>query len=147
MSIANLSSILNIFKGKSHEPQNDQQLFKEVLLMTLARASHADSNVSKVEINTIQSAIKQVTGDDVEASEIRVAAGSELYEAAPLETYLGRVRDRLNVGNRVAIVRSLADVIRSDCEITSMEISFFNRVSEALRVTPAELAGLTQKQA
>jgi uncharacterized tellurite resistance protein B-like protein len=45
--------------------------------------------------------------------------------------------------DRVDTVLALADVFRSDQTISVLEIDFFNRVAEALKVTPAEIAGLT----
>jgi uncharacterized tellurite resistance protein B-like protein len=140
MSIANLSSISSWFKGNT--AQDPGRMFNEVLLMTLARASHADSNVALVEVDTIRSVIKQVTGEDIDPAEVRIAAGSELYETATFESCLARVRDSLDVHARVKIVESLAAVIRSDVKVTSQEVTFFNKVAEALRISPAELAGL-----
>ena len=37
----------------------------------------------------------------------------------------------------------LPDVFRSDQEISVLEMDFFNGVAEALKLTPAEIAGLT----
>jgi hypothetical protein len=39
-------------------------------------------------------------------------------------------------------VQALANVIRSDTEVTSQEIEFFNMVAEAIDASPAEIAGL-----
>jgi hypothetical protein len=44
--------------------------------------------------------------------------------------------------DRVDTVHALADVFRSDQEISVLEIDFFNGVVAALKVTPAEIAGL-----
>jgi uncharacterized tellurite resistance protein B-like protein len=52
------------------------------------------------------------------------------------------VRRQLSPTDRVRIVNLLADVIKSDTEISVLEVDFFNMVGEALRTTPAELAGL-----
>ena len=43
---------------------------------------------------------------------------------------------------RVETVNALADVFRSDANVSVLEVDFFNTVASALRVTPAELAGL-----
>ena len=45
----------------------------------------------------------------------------------------------LKVEDKINIVRALADVIKSDTQISVLEIDFFNRVADALRITPAEL--------
>jgi uncharacterized tellurite resistance protein B-like protein len=142
MSIAKLSNILKIVRGTEPSEEERQNLFKETLLMTLSRASDADQNVSPVEVETVRGAIKRVTGDDVSAADVRVAAASELYESGSLEHHLGRVSGRLGTRERVAIVESLAEVIKSDVRITSREVQFFNMVAKALKVTPAEIAGL-----
>ena len=60
-----------------------------------------------------------------------------------LRKYLRSVQRRLKADDRLTIVQALADVLKSDAQITVLEIDFFNRVADALRITPAELAGLT----
>jgi len=142
MSIADLSQIFSIIKGGEPSDEERANLFKETLLMTLARASDADSNVSPVEVETVQTIVQRVTGEAVSAGDIRVAAASELYETGPLEQHLSRVGGRIDAAQRVTIVESLAEVIKSDVQITSREVNFFNMVADALNVTPAELVGL-----
>jgi uncharacterized tellurite resistance protein B-like protein len=44
--------------------------------------------------------------------------------------------------DRGTTIQALADVFRSDNNIGVLEIDFFNRVAEALQVTPAQTAGL-----
>jgi uncharacterized tellurite resistance protein B-like protein len=60
-----------------------------------------------------------------------------------LRKYLRSVGRQLSSEHRAKIARALADVIRSDTTINVLEIDFFNRVADALRVTPAELVGLS----
>jgi len=43
----------------------------------------------------------------------------------------------------VKIVQTLAEVIRSDTEVSVLEVDFFNKIADALRATPAELVGLS----
>jgi hypothetical protein len=88
MSIANLSHVLRIFSGSTLSPDEENSLFRETLLMTLARASSTDANIDPVEISTVQAIIRDATGDEISDADIRVAAASELYESAPLEKYL-----------------------------------------------------------
>jgi uncharacterized tellurite resistance protein B-like protein len=140
MSIANLNSILGLFKGKS--ATDADQVFKEVLLMTLARASRADSHVAKVEVDTIRSVMKTVSGEDISDADVRIAASSEIYETQSLESCLARVRDSLDIYARVTVVKALAEVIKSDVTVTDTEVTFFNNIADALKVSPAELAGL-----
>ena len=56
--------------------------------------------------------------------------------------YLDSVRGKLKSMHRAETVRALADVFRSDSNVSALEIDFFNNVASALKVTPAELAGL-----
>jgi uncharacterized tellurite resistance protein B-like protein len=142
MSIASLSNILKIFQGAAPSDEERQHAFKEALLMTLARATDADEHVSPVEVESVQDIVMRITGEDVSIADVRVAAASKLYESAPLKTYLARAGRALTPQQRVLIVESLAEVIKSDVQVTEREIQFFNSIAEALSITPAELAGL-----
>lgn len=110
--------------------------------MTLARAADADINIQHVEVDRIREILKQHTGEEFSAGDIRVAARDELYAEATLRKYLGSVRSKLKNEHRVETVHALADVFRSDQAVSVLEVDFFNRVASALEVTPAELAGL-----
>ena len=142
MAIADLSSILKIFGESSLDADEQKQLYGEVLMMVLARAASSDANVAPVEIKTIQSIVKRETGDEVKESDIRLAARPELYETVPMRKYLRSVQRKLSADDRLKVVQALADVIKSDTEISVLEVDFFNRVSDSLQITPAELAGL-----
>ena len=142
MGIADLTSILKIFGGGEMTPEEEKALYKEVLLMTLSRASSSDTNIHPCEVETVQRILQEVIGDEISTADIRVAAHSALYEEAPLEKYLASVRRKLRAEQRVLTVQSLAEVIKCDAKITSREVQFFDMVAQALKVTPAELAGL-----
>ena len=142
MSIANLSNVLKIFRGTDLTPEEETELFREVLLMTLARASSSDANIAPVEVETVKAIVEKSTGSEISAADVRVAAASELYETAPLEKYLSSCGRKLDASSRVTTVQALAEVIKSDTQITSREVQFFDMVALALAVTPAELAGL-----
>jgi len=142
MSIADLSNVLKIFRGTDLTPEEKKQLFREVLLMTLARASSSDANIAPVEVETVQAIVKKTTGKDISAASIRVAAASDLYETASLEKFLSSCGRKLDATSRVTTVQALAEVIKSDTRVTSREVDFFDMVARALAVTPAELAGL-----
>ncbi len=142
MAIADLKNVLSIFGGSSDTEAEQSELFKEVLLMTLARAADADINIQTVEVDRIREILKSHTGDDFSAADVRVAAREELYAESTLRKYLGSVRRKMADKDRVATVEALADVFRSDKSISVLEIDFFNRVVAALEVTPAETAGL-----
>lgn len=142
MAIADLSSVLKIFSESAPDEDEQKALYGEVLLMTLARASSADANIDPVEISTIQQIIQREVGEEITDKDVRRAARTELYETETLRKYLRRVRQKLRVGDRRKIVEALAEVIKSDTQISVLEIDFFNRVADALRISPAELAGL-----
>ncbi len=142
MAIADLSSVLRIFGESSPSEENQKELYSEVLLMTLARASSSDANIHPVEIETIQQIMQRETSQELTEADIRKAARPELYESVNLRRYLRSVQRQLKPEDRITIVQALADVMKSDTQISVLEIDFFNRVADALRITPAELAGL-----
>jgi len=144
MALADLKNVLNIFGGS--EPSEDEQndLFKEVLLMTLARAADADMNIQSAEVDRIREIVKDHTGEDVSAADVRVAARAELYAEANLRKYLGRVAHKMRADHRIEVVQALADVFRSDQDVSPLEIDFFNRTVEAMGATPSEIAGLNR---
>ena len=146
MALADLANVLKIFQDSHPEEDRQSELANEALLMTLARASSSDANIDPVEISTIQAIVKRETGEDVEELDVRRAARTELYEEANLRKYLRSVRHHLTPENRITIIQALAEVIRSDSAVSVLEIDFFNRTADALRVTPAEMAGLQAKK-
>ena len=64
------------------EPAEDEknELFKEVALMILARATSADTNMQHVEVEFVQETLKRVTGESFTIPEIKIAAHSEIFE-------------------------------------------------------------------
>lgn len=142
MAISDLKNVLKIFGGSELSEGDHDELRKEVLLMTLARAADADINIQTVEVERIREILKDCTGDDFSSADIRVAARSELYAEANLRKYLGSVRKKLRDQDRADIVTALAEVFRSDSNVSVLEIDFFNRTVEALQATPAQIAGL-----
>jgi len=143
MAIADLKSVLKIFGGSDISDDERNELYKEVLLMTLSRAANADINIQTVEVDRIREILKEHTGDDFSSGDVRVAAREELYAESSLLKYLSSVRDKMANADRVDTIHALADVFRSDQEISVLEIDFFNSVAESLKVTPAEIAGLS----
>ena len=111
--------------------------------MVLARASSSDSSIQSIEVRTIQRIVERETGVAVSEQDVRKAARTELYETTPLDKYVASAAKDLLDRDRVAIVHLLADVIRSDTEVSVLEVDFFNKVAAALNATPAEVAGLS----
>ena len=142
MAIADLKNVLKIFGGSELSDGEQDELRKEVMLMTLARAADADINIQTVEVDRIREILKENTGEDFSSADIRVAARSDLYAEANLRKYLGTVRKKLRPQDRADVVKALADVFRSDSNVSVLEIDFFNRTVEALNATPAQIAGL-----
>jgi uncharacterized tellurite resistance protein B-like protein len=145
MGIADLSNVLSIFRGSEPDPEKQKELFKEVLLMTLARASSSDSSIHHVEVESIQGILQRETGEEFSVADVRKAARSDLYEEVPLAKYLSSASRKLSSADRVKIIQTLAEVIRSDTEVSVLEVDFFNRIAEALKATPAELMGISAK--
>ena len=142
MAIADLSNVLKIFGGSDVSDEERVELRKEVMLMTLARAADADINIQSVEVDRIREILKEKTGEDFSAADVRVAARADLYAEANLRKYLSTVRKKLNPQDRSDVVQALAEVFRSDSNVSVLEIDFFNRTVEALNATPAQIAGL-----
>lgn len=142
MGIAELGSVLKIFGGDEPTEEEQAALFKEVLLMVLARASSSDANIATVEVTSIIKMLKEATGEDVSERQVRKAANSALYEKAPFRKYLGGVRKKLDSADRSKIAGYLAQLMKSDTLVSVLEIDFFNKVANALEITPAEMVGL-----
>ncbi len=144
MAIADLSNVLNIFRGGEKSAEDKEALFKEVMLMTLARATSSDANIDPCEIKTVQEILKDMTGDDFSEADIRLASRPTLYDEAPFSKYLSSVRKDLGSSEVSRIVQALAHVIKSDTNVRELEIDFFNMVANELKATPAETIGLVK---
>lgn len=142
MAIADLSNVMNIFRGGELSASDREALFKEALLMTLARATSSDANIDPCEVETVQQILKEETSEDFSASDIRLASRPTLYEEAPFSKYLASIRKKLDSKDISRIVQALAKVIKSDTNVRELEIDFFNMVADTLRATPAEIIGL-----
>jgi uncharacterized tellurite resistance protein B-like protein len=142
MAIADLKNVLNIFGGSDLSADHQDELFKEVLLMTLARAADADINIQTVEVDRIREILKAHTGEDFSSADIRVAARSELYAESTLVKYLNSVYKKMSDAHRAATIQALADVFRSDQTVSVLEVDFFDNVAEALHIKPSQVAGL-----
>ncbi|MBT8099745.1 MAG: TerB family tellurite resistance protein, partial [Gammaproteobacteria bacterium] len=94
------------------------------------------------EVDRIRDILKERTGEEFSAADIRVAARAELYAEANLKKYLASVQKKLTDRQRASIIQALGDVMRSDETVSVLEIDFFNSVANTLHVTPAQIAGL-----
>ena len=143
MAIADLSSVLKIFGESSPSEEKQKELYREVLLMTLARTSSSDANIHPAEIETIQQIMQRETGQELTEADILKAARPERYQSVKLRKYLLSVQRQPKAEDKSKIVQAVADVIKSDTQINVLEIDFFYQVADALRITPAELPELT----
>ena len=143
MAIADLSNVLNIFRGTEPSAEDKDALYKEVLLMTLARATSSDANIDPCEVSTVQKILEAHTGEQFSEADIRLASRPTLYEEAPFGKYLNSVRKKLGSAARAEVVQALAEVIKSDTTVRELEIDFFNMVANELKATPAEIIGLS----
>ena len=142
MTIASLGIVMRAFGGVERDPEEQRQLVNEALLMTLARASSSDSHVHPAEVSTVIEIMQEVTGERLSSAEVRVAAHAELFETMSLHSALSKLRHELTSADRVLIAHSLARLIKSDVRISPLETEFFDQVTQALKITPSELAGL-----
>ena len=142
MILSSLNHVLKLLGGGAAEPEDQQDVFNETVLLVLSRATDSDANIKPIEIDTVREIIAKTTGEEVSAADVRVAAHSKIYEDAPLERNLARVAEKLDVQDRVKIAKALAEVILSDERVTAKEVRFFNAVAGALALTPATLSGL-----
>ena len=141
MALIDFSTIKELIVDRG-AGKNQEVLFKEVLLLVLARAARADSNVESIEVINVQEALKEVTGDEFSKADILTAASSEIYETQSLTRILANATRKLSSENRTTILDCLASLIRADEQIRDPELEFFDHVATALKATPSEIAGL-----
>lgn len=120
----------------------DSELFREVFVLVLARATDADSYTHPAEIEAVQTVIKAELDEDLSSAEIRTAALSKIYESVPLDRCLIDAAPKLSMEQRRKILLSLEKVMTADDRVSSREYDFFNMVVESLHLTPADVAGL-----
>ena len=141
MISSGLNSILKLFQADSAK-QSTSDIFNEAVLMTLSRATIADTNIKHIELETVQNIVKEITGEDVSLADIRIAAKSKVFESAPLERHLVSVGKVLDLDQKISLLDSIVKVIQSDERVSSREIRFFNIVADSIGISSAELMGL-----
>ena len=144
MALIDFSTIKDLITDLS-AGKDREVLFKEVILLVLARATRADSNVESIEVEHIQKALKELTGEEFSRGDILTASSSEIYETQSLERTLANAARKLGQEKRSVILSCLADLIRADSSIRDQELEFFDQVATALKATPSEIAGLCGK--
>ncbi len=142
MAIEILESVRKIFGGSEPTEAERAQLFQEVMLMVLARATAADSNISGVEVETVQEIVEQRIGVELSSAEVRVAANSDIFESTPLSRFVASARDKLTEDERSSVMGALSEVIRVDDRIGSREVAFYDQIADALQMPRAGDSGL-----
>lgn len=140
MALVDFNKVKQLF-GDSSETA-DADLFREMFVLVMARATDADAYTHPVEIAVVQAVIGEELGEELSESEIRTAALSKVYESAPLEKILGNAASKMSIAQRQTILRGLVKVMHADDRISSREAEFFNMVVAALGLTAADAAGL-----
>ncbi len=85
MAIADLSSVPKIFGESSPSEEKHKPLYREELLMTMARTSNSDANIHPVKIEVIQRIMRRETGREVTEADVRKAARLERYSSVNLQ--------------------------------------------------------------
>jgi uncharacterized tellurite resistance protein B-like protein len=141
MSPVNFDSLKSLYHGSDNDTSSNQ-LLKEILVLVLARATRADTNVEVNEVATVQAILSNVLGETISAADIKLAANSELFERQSLDRSLKKATRKLSDDDRMLILQSLAQVFRADSHVRELELDYFDRVANALKATPSEIAGL-----
>ena len=144
MALIDFNSIKELISDMSAGKDIDV-LFKEVLLLVLARATRVDSNVESIEVTTVRNTLKEFTGEEFSEGDILTAASSEIYETQSLERTLSNAARKLGQEKRAIILNCLSDLIRADSSIRYQELEFFDDVARALKASPSEIAGLYER--
>ena len=141
MALFHFSTIKDFLSGGSGS-KDKEELFKEMLLLVLARATRADANVESIEVEHVRSAMKAVTGEEFSEADILTAASSEIFESQSLERTLSNASRKLDEEHRITILDCLESLIRADGLIRDPELDFFNHVANSMQASPSEIAGL-----
>ncbi|MEM9255252.1 MAG: TerB family tellurite resistance protein [Pseudomonadota bacterium] len=141
MALVDLLNVRQLFGRDRAEP--DQEAYRELLLMVLARATYVDAHTDYTEVETVQKVLSDYLGEDISSADVRVAAKSALFETAPLEKYVSSIGPRLPKAQRIQLVHALVDVLRADERVADAEIAYFNMICGALELRFADVAGLS----
>lgn len=142
MPVSALTVLLRILGGGSISEEEQKELYRETLLLVLARGAYSDTNLASAEVDTAQKIYCDHTQQSLETADFRHAARSELFEATPLNRYISRAAAQLGIEHRRDIATALSELIHADENISPNEIEFFNTTAKALDLTYADVAGL-----
>jgi uncharacterized tellurite resistance protein B-like protein len=140
MALVDFNKVKQLF-GETPKGE-DPDLFRELFVLVLSRATDADAYTHPAEISTVQAVIKDELGEDLSSAEVRTAALSKIYETIPLPKCLADAATKLSTDQRRRILGGLVRVMHADERVSSREADFFNMVVASLRLTAADAAGL-----
>lgn len=142
MGLIDLNHIKRLFSAKRDDPPGPE-VYRELLLLVLARATDADAYTHPAEVEVVQRVLEAHLGEPIEPSDVRIAARSAIFETTPLERFIARVGPRLPRSERRKIINALMAVLRADDRVANSEAHYFNMVAAAMELSFAEVAGLT----
>lgn len=143
---SSLNAIRKLFDDVTTADEEIPELFNEVVLMTLSRATSIDSHIHVAEVSLVQGIVEELTGESVSEGDVRIASNSNLYAQGTLSRYLNTVSSRLSADKKVEIINALAQVIKADEKVTEREVFFLNMVADDLNIHASDLIGLSQTQ-
>ena len=111
MALVDFNKVLQLFGDTPSG--DDPDLFRELFVLVMARATDADSYTHPAEITTVQEVIKGELGEELSDGEIRTAALSKVYESAPLHKCLSDAANKLSMDQRRSILTGLVTVMRA----------------------------------
>lgn len=145
MGIISVEGLKGLF-NKEVSSEERQQAFRDILLLVLARGSRADLHTHEAEIKVAQDVFREYFAEEVSASELRVAASSELFETVSINKQVARESRKLESADRILIIHALRDVLHADGRVRDSEIDFFNSMAGAMQLKPSDIAGITAGQ-
>lgn len=113
---------------------------QEALLKTISVMTRADTNIKQIEVEAVQEIVKEELGVEVTSAQVRMAANSEFIERKEIHKYLKSVCKQLTEDDCITIARALKKIILIDNDAHRREKDMFNRVADALKLTPADVA-------
>ena len=142
MALVDLLDIRQLFGGDKNEPS--PETYRELLVMVLSRATDVDAYTDAAEVETVQKVLLDYLGEDISSADVRIAAKSALYETAPLEKYVSRIGPKLSIEQRLKLMHALIEVLHADEKVAHAEAGYFNMICEALQLSFADVAGLSE---
>ena len=114
----------------------------EALFKTLSVMTNADTNVQAVEVEMVQNIFKDITGIEMSAKDVHMAAKSEFLEDRTIQKYLSGVEGKLSGDEKKLIMHSLAKIINADNDARPREVVMFNDAAKALKVPASDLVDI-----